>query len=275
MHDDRLAFNRRAVRPIDCVREGWLLIKDDYWFFVGMSFIAGLIMYLVPFAIMVGPMMCGIHLCLLHHEIGRRYSFETLFDGFDYFVQSLIATMIWYWPTMFLAMVWYVLTLAGMIGTLFALLNAQAGQPAPGTVLASLAGVLSVFTLAIIATLMIVEMLLLFTYPLIVDRELSGIEALLLSVRAVFGNFWGGLGLALLITLITFIAAMPCCLGLPFVTPLEFAMVMAAYRQVFPREERRELIRPQTWDDEDDGPADTGIQTEPNKRRADSHVQGG
>jgi hypothetical protein len=271
-------FNRRAVRPIDCLGEGWQLIKDDYWFFVAISFVAGLIMYFVPFGIMIGPMACGVHVCLFRQEIGRRYSFETLFDGFQYFGQSLIATMIWYWPMLFLLFVWYVLTIAGTVGTLIALEQAQGGQPDPGTVLLSLAGVLGAITFGIIATLMLVEMLFLFTYPLIVDRELSGIEAILLSVRALFGNFWGVLGLVLLITLISLIAALPCYIGLPFVAPLEFAMVAAAYRQVFPSEDRMESLRPESdgWDnDHPDAPAETGIRTEPKTRRSDSHVKEG
>jgi hypothetical protein len=275
MHDDRFTFNRRAVRPIVCLSEGWQLIKEDYWFFVGMSFVALLIMYLVPFGIMIGPMMCGMHVCLFRQEIGRRYSFEMLFDGFDYFGQSLLVTMLWYWPTVLLLIIWYVMTIAGTVGAIITLQAAQGGQADPGVLLVSVAGVAGVFTLGLFGAVMIVEMLFLFTYPLLVDRDMSGGEAVLLSIKATFRNFWGVLGLILLITLISLVAALPCYLGLPFVAPLVFAMVTVAYRQVFPREDRRAPLRPELWDEEKDGPAETGIQTEPKKRRSDSHVKEG
>ena len=36
-------FNRRALQPITCFREGWQLIKDDFWLFLGITVVGMLI----------------------------------------------------------------------------------------------------------------------------------------------------------------------------------------------------------------------------------------
>lgn len=36
-------FNKNAVRPIVCLREGWQLIKDQYWLFLGICLVGTLI----------------------------------------------------------------------------------------------------------------------------------------------------------------------------------------------------------------------------------------
>ncbi len=39
-------------------------------------------------------MACGIYLCYLQRMRGKKASFDTLFQGFDFFVESLIATLL-------------------------------------------------------------------------------------------------------------------------------------------------------------------------------------
>ncbi len=78
--------------------------------------------------------------------------------------------------------------------------------------------------------------LFMFMYPLIVDRKLSGFEAIKLSMRAALANFGGVLGLMLLSFLLGMVGALACYVGLIFLYPLNFAMIAVAYRQVFPVE---------------------------------------
>src|SRR5262245_33903009 len=65
MREDRFHFNRGAIRPMQCLADGWRLIKSDYWFFVGVTFVGILVAELAPMGILMGPAMCGIHICLL------------------------------------------------------------------------------------------------------------------------------------------------------------------------------------------------------------------
>ncbi len=114
MSEGGLIFNRRAVRPMECLREGWRLIKDDFWLFLGITFIGTFLAGLAPFYILMGPMMCGIYLCLLRRDAGQRVSFDMLFKGFDYFAQSFIATLIMVVPILLVVVVFYAVFFIGL-----------------------------------------------------------------------------------------------------------------------------------------------------------------
>ncbi len=32
-------FNTGVIRPVECMKEGWELIKDEYWLFLGITFV--------------------------------------------------------------------------------------------------------------------------------------------------------------------------------------------------------------------------------------------
>ena len=89
-------------------------------------------------------------------------------------------------------------------------------------------------------------LLIMFTFPLIVDRELSGVDAVRMSLRAARGNFGGVLGLTLLIVLLSLLGVLLCYVGAFLVMPLGYAMIAVAYRQVFPPR----LTLAQSLDDE-------------------------
>src|SRR3989442_1676690 len=79
MTDPRFTFHRGAIRPIQCVRDAWRLVKDDYWLFLGLTVVGMLIGSFAPLGVLVGPMMCGIYVCLLRRLDGRRIDFAMLF----------------------------------------------------------------------------------------------------------------------------------------------------------------------------------------------------
>src|SRR2546422_6252409 len=84
------SFNHGVVSPIECLNAGWATIKDRYWLFLGMTLVATLIGGAVPI-VLVGPMMCGLYMCLLAKMRGEPIEFGLLFKGFDYFVPALVA----------------------------------------------------------------------------------------------------------------------------------------------------------------------------------------
>ena len=177
MSAGELTFNRRVVRPMTCLREGWQLIKEDYWLFLGISFVGMFLAGLAPFYILLGPMMCGIYLCLLRRAAGQRVSFDMLFKGFDYFVQSLIATLILLVPLLLIMVPLYVAYFALFFTLMVPTAPPPQGQPPDLTafwvLMASSFGV----GMALSLILLVVYALFVFVYPLIVDRGLSGWEA--------------------------------------------------------------------------------------------------
>ena len=58
-----IPFNRVSIAPFAYVGEAWERVKGQYWMFLGVSVVGMLIAGLVPMAVMLGPMMCGIYLC--------------------------------------------------------------------------------------------------------------------------------------------------------------------------------------------------------------------
>src|ERR1051325_6677536 len=85
-------FRTGVVQPVECLKEGWALIKDQYWLFFGISLVGMLIGSAVPI-VLLGPMMCGIFICLLQRQHNQPVEFGTLFKGFDYFVPGLIVAV--------------------------------------------------------------------------------------------------------------------------------------------------------------------------------------
>src|SRR5262252_11079192 len=82
-----------VIKPVECIKEGWALIKDQYWLFLGLTVVAILIGGAVPIVLM-GPMMVGLFLCLLERQGRRPFEFGLLFKGFDHFVPGLVVTAI-------------------------------------------------------------------------------------------------------------------------------------------------------------------------------------
>ena len=81
---------------------------------------------------------------------------------------------------------------------------------------------------------LVIQALFLFAYPLIVDRKLSGWEAIKTSYRAATKNLGGVLGLIFLNAGLGILGVLACYVGVFFVMPVTFASYAAAYRQVFP-----------------------------------------
>jgi uncharacterized membrane protein len=105
-------------------------------------------------------------------------------------------------------------------------------QPEPSTVVTFVCVIVAASLVMTVVT-MVVSMLFSFTYPLIIDRKLGGVQAVQTSFKAVLANFWGLLGVLALNALLGMVGVILCYVGVFFVLPLIFAGLAIAYRQVF------------------------------------------
>lgn len=224
-----IPFNRNAVEPMKCLKEGYNLIKDRYWLFVGMCFVGMLVASAVPFGILMGPMMCGLYMTFFMKRLGQPIEFGTLFKGFEHFGQSIIATLIHVIPIVIIIVPAYLLFYLGFFVTMA---TSGGDEPNPAALFGFL-GFMVVFWLAIVVIIIIISVAFTFSYPLIVDRRLQGIDAVKLSAKAAFGNFWRLLGLSLLSGLMGFVGLLFCYVGAFFVMPISYAALAVAYEQVF------------------------------------------
>ena len=225
---NEISFNRNAVQPVECIKGGWELIRSQYWLFVGMTVVGVIIGSVVPMGILMGPMMCGIYLALFQTRRRQPIEFGLLFKGFDYFGDSVIATLIHMVPIVVIVVPAYLLFYVGMFGVM----AASNGQPDPGAML-GLLGVFAIFWFLVMIAIIVLSVIFTFAYPLIVDRRLSGLNAVKLSIRAGFANFWRLLGMLILTGLMTFVGVLFCYVGAFLVMPISFAAIATAYEQVF------------------------------------------
>ena len=225
----QIPFQRNVVQPMECIKAGWALIKDQYWLFIGICIVALLIGSAVPLGILLGPMMCGIYLTLFKKRRGEPVEFGTLFKGFDFFGPSVVATLVHYVPIIVIVVPAYFIFYVGMI---LSMATQDPNDPNPAAML----GVFFGFAFFIVVMMILVTILSIgftFSYSLITDRKLQGFDAVKLSFRAALANFWRLLGLVMLTTLLQVCGVLLCYIGIIFVLPINFAAIAAAYEQVF------------------------------------------
>jgi hypothetical protein len=231
MNEPLPLFNRKAIRPVECLSEGWELVKGNYWLFMGISVVGYIIANLAPLAILWGPMMCGMYYCFRQQQRRREVKFEMLFKGFDYFLQSLIASALMFIPLI----VFFLLAYAALIA-LFLAAAPSGGGPGKSSAPWVMLGGMGVFYSVLLLVVVVFQVLFFFVYPLIVDRKMKGVEAFRTSFRAATANLGGVTGIVLLIMLLDIVGSFACCIGQFFVMPVHFAAMAVAYRKVFPEE---------------------------------------
>lgn len=229
-------FNTGAIKPIEVYKEAWELIKDEYWMIFAIvivgALIAGASMYIV-----MGPMMCGIYIAVLRKIDGGRADFNDLWKGFDYFGTSIPVVLAFAVPMFVYIFVLMITMYLPLIA------GAMAGRGGESIALGSLL-VLLVVDLIVVIAMVTIHSLILFSFPLIVDRQLSGMDAIRVSARAVMKNLGGIAGMIGLSFVCILVGYLALCIGVYLVIPLIMAANAVAYRKVFPKLEDRQFEPP-------------------------------
>ena len=90
-------FNVNAIRPIECVKEAWELIKPDYWILFAI-FLVGAVIGAISLYVLIGAMVSGIMYCYLRRIDGYPVRFEDLWKGLSFFWPSLPVTLLVFVP---------------------------------------------------------------------------------------------------------------------------------------------------------------------------------
>jgi hypothetical protein len=228
-----ISFLHVPIAPASAFGEGFRRIRDQYWLFLGITFVGVLLASFAPLGLLMGPMYCGIFACYRDKWLGRTVRFETLFRGFDsfIFIQSFVATLI-----MMMVGLVIVLPLVAMIFAVGFLTALSGGNGADGP---SGAHVFLIVALTVLGTLVLMVMmsvvgaLFVFTFPLIMDRRLQGFEAVKLSARAAWANMGGMVGLVFFKFLLMMVGLCAVYVGAFLVAPISFGAVMVVYERVF------------------------------------------
>lgn len=81
------------VRASHWIGEGWELVKADMGNYVLLALVFTLLSSMVPLIIQ-GPLIAGLHIYTMKKLLGRRAEFADLFLGFNYFVPTLVASLV-------------------------------------------------------------------------------------------------------------------------------------------------------------------------------------
>ncbi len=231
MTPNPMEFRRGAIAPMECIKEGWALIKDQYWLFLGIAVVGLLIGGLVPI-VLLGPMMVGVFLCLQQRQRNQPVEFGLLFKGFDQFVPGLIVAVLKIVPIFILMIPYYIFLFVTMATTM-----PRGPNPSPDESRAfflSFFGFEIVFVVIVSVVSILLEIFFMFAFPLVADRKMAGLDAVKLSFKAGRANFGGLLGLILLNGLFAMLGVLCCIVGVYFYMPIGFAAQAVAYRRVFP-----------------------------------------
>ena len=212
------------------------LMGDQYMLFVGICFVAMLVGSLVPFYVLFGPMIAGIHICFNHRAIGGVTKFDHLFKGFDFFLPTFIAILI-----VILIVLLVVLPLFGAVALAFGVLVSSAEGNDEFIGAAMLFGFLPTIILMSIASIMLYVPFL-FTFALIVDRRMQAWDAIKLSWSGAKKNFWGLCGFLITFWFLSILCAIMCYIPFFFLMPVQFGVLYLVYRDIFPNIEPNSVI---------------------------------
>lgn len=232
---NNIEFNRNAVKPVECLKQGWTLIKDRYWLFFGIILVGLLIAGFGPFGILLGPMLCGIYISLFKKMRGENVTFEMLFKGFDHFAAGAKTGILQTIPFLIFVFILYI-PLILYYFKYFSSLGRGVRLDINEMFWGALMYEIPIYFFLIVGSV-VIHVLFLFAYPLIVERNIKAIDAIKLSFRAVMGNISGLIGLMLLQTLLSIVGVMACFVGIYFIMPIYYAADAIAYKQVFPMQE--------------------------------------
>ena len=211
------------VKPVECFKEGWEIIKDEYWILFAVTLVGGLIGGVTMY-ILFGAMICGIFFAYLRKIDGGRVVFDDLWKGFTWWAPGLVVTLFIMVPMIAVYLILYLPFLMAVV------MGSKLSQDEMFGLLAG-AAVIDIF---VIIAMVCVHTLLMFSFPLIVDRNLGAFKAMGTSARAVFRNLGGVAGLLLLNFGIVMLGQLALCIGVYFVIPIVVAGNVVAYRKIFP-----------------------------------------
>ncbi len=212
-----------VVRPVECVKEAWELIKSDYWLLFAIWLVGGLITS-VSFMIAGGAMMCGTFYAYLKKIDGHPVTFDDLWKGMKHFGPGLVVVAFIAVPLIVVyALIYIPFIMAGIMGP----------RLSETELLQLIAGAL-VVDFIFIVIMVCIHTLIIFAFPLMVDKGLGPIKAMTTSARAVFKNLGGIGGMIAVNFVLCLLGYIALCVGIYFVIPIIVASTVVAYRKIFP-----------------------------------------
>ena len=217
-------FKTGVIKPIEIFKESWQLIKDQYWLLFGIT-IAGVLIGAFSMYVLIGAMMCGIYYCYLQKIDGKNLAFEGIWKGFDKFLPALLVTILIVVPLIIVYLIIYLpIIMAAMMES----------KISSDELTQMFIGAIAVDSVLILL-MTCFHTLLIFAYPLIIDRNLGAWQSIVVSSKAVWRNLSGIVGMIGVVFVVALpITVLTCGIGLYLMLPIMLAGYALAYRKIFP-----------------------------------------
>jgi uncharacterized membrane protein len=232
MTRDPIEIRTGDIRAFECYREGWAMLRPQYGIILAVVLIGMLFGGAV--SIILGSMMCGIYICLFDLQEGRQVKIERLFQGFSYFLPGLLITILIMVPVIVMIAVVYIPLLAATFA---------GGRMSSEELTAFLIGTFVIEAIFVVV-MVCFHTLLLFAYPLVVDKKLSAFQAVKWSAIGVWRNLSGVASLFGVGFLLSMAGMLLFCIGVYLTMPIMLAATTVAYRKVYPGRFEAELASP-------------------------------
>jgi len=220
-------YNRVALTPIKYMQRSYRMIEGQYFLFLGITICALIIGSIGPFGILLGPMITGLYLCFLEKESGATAKFETLFQGFEHFIPTLLVML-----TMLLCNFLFTLTIMGLAALAVIIFAPLGGNAVPASFIA-IAFAVSYSVLLLLSFLVFIPFS--FCFQLIAEHKLSAGAAIQTSARAARHNLFPLLAIYFCLSFFGFVAALFCYLPVFFLMPIQIGATFILYRDTFPK----------------------------------------
>ena len=222
-----------TIRPMELLSRSKELIGNQYGLFLGISLVGVLIGSMVPFGLVMGPMLIGIYLCFLHRQAGRQVEFGTLFKGFDQFGDGLIAYLIMVGFSIVASMVTAGLFLVLALAIMAIIAGTMDGEAATG--LGILVGILAyIFCfVALMVISVLINLPFVFAFQLIADRKLTGTEAIKQSWAGAKLNFGGIVWYMLVNYFLLVLTALACYIPAILLMPVSLGGLFLLYSDIY------------------------------------------
>lgn len=218
-------FNVGVIKPVECLKEAWTLIKPSYWLLFAATLV-GMAIGSITVYILLGAMMCGIYSCYLQAIDGKTVTLDLLFKNYrQYFLPSLPVVILFIVP---------MFAVFGVIYFPLIMATAMGNKLSESELMSLLFGSLAA-DLVITVIMVCLHTLLMFAFPLIVDRNLSGWQAIKLSSKSVWKNLGGVTGIWAVMFGVNLLGILAFCVGMYLTIPLVIATQAVAYRKIFPK----------------------------------------
>jgi uncharacterized membrane protein len=75
------------------IGEGWTMVQADIGIYIALALVTIVLNSIVPFIIQ-GPLMAGFFIVCIKRTLNRHADFPDLFKGFNYFIPTLLASLV-------------------------------------------------------------------------------------------------------------------------------------------------------------------------------------